>query len=517
MRNKIKIMRIVAFSKEKYNSLQFNYYLILFLLLSNSCSDISVADLRFAFIGDIHYSISDNHKTESLVKSLADEFDNLEPKPGFIIQTGDFFHGGRGEDIESEASFAFKHFGRIFDIPFFIAKGNHDARNAYEKNALPAFSSNLGYEVSKSFYSFNKANCHFIVLDCTADTLSEQLLWLEKDLEIARSDSGTDHIFVAGHYPLWIVARAGFNRSGYSVKVASLLAKYKVDAYFCGHTHNKTTTVKLINGQPLTQIMDAAVVEEGRLFNLAPFLQHVRSKPENLAKPGVLPLEEVHQIFIPESELKYYWGYQEGSTTSYYIFTVKGKSVKADWYVLGQGIKRSFKWDEAGKLTDIKSPVTSEGDQITDKNLGQIEKAWIYAAPWTERDSVHTPFNINGVPAGTLKISRAKMAGSPFWNKIEVPLSGLATDAIRIDNEISFTNPEKARFGLAHIFLLAQFKDGSFAKSSLSKKVLTSFLPSEEQYPNFPAPELIEPVDSKDIYLRKIILKFDRFYKYLQD
>ncbi len=510
-------MRIDAFSKEKYNSRIFNYFLLLFLLLSNSCSDKSVADLRFAFIGDIHYSISDNHKTESLVKSLADELDSLEPKPGFIIQTGDFFHGGRGEDIESEASFAFKHFGRIFAIPFFIAKGNHDVRNVYEKNALPAFSSNLGQEVSKSFYSFNKANCHFIVLDCTADPLNEQLSWLEKDLEIARSDSRTDHIFVAGHYPLWIVARAGFNRSEYSVNVASLLAKYKVDAYFCGHTHNKTATVKLINGQPLTQIMDAAVVEEGRLFNLAPFLQHVRSKPDNLAKPGVLPLDEVHQIFIPESELKYYWGYQEGSTTSYYIFTVKGKSVKADWHILGQGVKRSFKWDEPGKLADIKSPVASYGNLITENDLQHIEKAWIYAAPWTNEDSVNTPIIINNVPAGIIQINRAKIAGSPFWNKIEVAIDSSALGAIRMNNEVIFANPGKARFGLAHIFLFAQFKDGSFARSNLSKKVLTSFLPSGVEYPNFPASELIEPVDTSSLYLEKIILKFDRFYKYQQE
>ena len=191
------------------------------------------------------------------------------------------------------------------------------------------------------------------MLDCTEEKLTDQLSWLEKDLETAKSDSKIEHIFVAGHYPLWIVARAGFTRSEYATPVASLLARYKVDAYFCGHTHNKTTTVRLINGQPLTQIMDAGVVEEGRLFSLAPFLRHIRSEPEDALRPGILPLEDGHQIFIPESELKYYWGYQEGSTTSYYVITINGKSVRADWYVLGQGIIRSYHMGsarEAGKF-----------------------------------------------------------------------------------------------------------------------------------------------------------------------
>ena len=227
-------------------------------------------------------------------------------------------------------------------MPFYIAKGNHDSRKYYEKNALPLFSRELGREILTSYYSFDKANCHFIMLDCTAEKIEDQLLWLETDLKNARSNPQIEHIFAVSHEPLWIVARAGFNRKEFSDPVASLMAKYKVDAYFCGHTHNKTVTVRLVDNQPVTQIMDAAVVEKGRMFMLAPFLNHVSTHPADSTKPGILPLEEGHQIFIPKSQLLYYWGYQEGSTTSYYVITVKGPSVQADWYVEGQGIIRSF-------------------------------------------------------------------------------------------------------------------------------------------------------------------------------
>jgi hypothetical protein len=406
---------------------------------------------------------------------------------------------------------AFKHFRRDIGMPFYIAKGNHDSKTYYEKNALPLFSSELGKDVLKSYYSFDKANCHFIMLDCTEKQLQEMLLWLDKDLATARLNTKIKHIFAAGHDPLWIVARAGFTTPEYAAGAASILAKYKIDAYFCGHTHNKTVTVRLIDGQPLTQIMDAAVVEKGRLFMLAPFMRHVSEEPADYARPGILPLEEGHQIFIPESQLKYYWGYQEGSTSSYYIITVKGKSVQADWYVLGQGVVRSFKWDQPGKLVDLKSPGKIQKELLAESDFRQILKAWLYAAPWIEKDSVAAPFTVNGVQAGTIKINRVRMAGSPFWNKIEIPLNESAVASIRIKNEISILNPEGINFGLAHIFLLVQFGDGRFARSNIAQKVLTSFNAPEGGYTNFPSAELIEPANAGSP-LAKVVLSFDRYY-----
>jgi hypothetical protein len=485
--------------------------LMLFFFLAVSCGVKPDKELTFAFMGDLHYSVQDSLKTDSLVQSVAKELNNLPVKPEFIIQTGDFFHGSNGGNIQNEAAMAFRHFARDIGMPFYISKGNHDSRTPYEKCALPIFSRELGFDVLKSYYSFDKANCHFIMLDCTEEDLPEMLLWLEKDLKTAKSSPKTEHIFAAGHFPLWIVARAGFTAPEYASRVASLLAKYKADAYFCGHTHNKTVTVRLIDNQPVTQIMDASVVEKGRLFMLAPFMYHVKTKPPDDTQPGILPLEEGHQIFIPGYQLKYYWGYQEGSSTSYYSFTVSGRSVKADWYVLDQGLVRSFKWDEPGKLTDLKSPAKTEKELLSDNDFKKISKAWFYAAPWIEKDSVSAPISINGIKAGTIKISGIKMAGSPFWNKIEVPLNEPAIDAIKINNEISITNPENAKFGLAHIFLLVQFKDGHFARSNIAPKVLTSFDPSGGEYYGFPARELIESVNTGDP-LARVFSSFDRFY-----
>jgi hypothetical protein len=482
--------------------------LALLLFGLNSCSD--KPDLVFGFIGDLHYSMPDYQTAKHIVPQIAKELDTLKVRPEFMILTGDFFHGARGADIERESGFAFQNFAENIKIPFFIAKGNHDSREQFEKNAFPLHSSEVRTEVDRTFFSFSRGNCHFIILDCTADDLTSQLLWLENDLKSASNDPSTNHIFVAGHYPLWIAARAGFTRQDYAKPVSTLLARYKVDAYFCGHTHNKTITVRVINGQPLTQIMDAGVIEVDRLFNLAPFLRNIRSASGDPYHPGLLPLEDGHQIFIPKSELRYYRGYQEGSTSSYWIIKVSGKRVRADWHFLGQGLIHSFSWDEPGVISEIIAPPDENAGSLISSDLEHVKNAWLYASPWTDEDSLVAPFSINGVEAGKLKISKKGMAASPFWNTVEVPLNEKAIDALKMENEIILTNPESRRFGLAHIFVLIQLENGRFAKTSVSQKVLTSFRAPEGQYLNFPAAELIESVDcGKPVGTN---LKFSSFY-----
>ena len=167
-----------AFSLKKWHGYLQHLGLILFSFFIVTCSIKPDKELHFAFIGDLHYSVPDSLKADSLVQSLAKELNNLPIKPEFIIQTGDFFHGSKGANTQTEADMAFRHFTRDIGLPFFISKGNHDSRPPYEKDALPIFSRELGSDVSKSYYSFDKANCHFIMLDCTEEDLPGMILWL---------------------------------------------------------------------------------------------------------------------------------------------------------------------------------------------------------------------------------------------------------------------------------------------------------------------------------------------------
>ena len=54
--------------------------LIVLFLSVISCNKKSKTDLRFAFTGDIHYSIPDYKTTDNLVQSVAKELNSLNPK-----------------------------------------------------------------------------------------------------------------------------------------------------------------------------------------------------------------------------------------------------------------------------------------------------------------------------------------------------------------------------------------------------------------------------------------------------
>ncbi len=454
-------------------------------------------ELRFAVFGDVHYQIPDYTVADYFVEPAARELAMLNPRPSFLLQTGDFFHAGSNTDWEAEAARAFQHFSSTIGIPFYIAIGNHDRRSAYEKNALPIFSKHLRRTLTASDYSFDRGNCHFLILDCMQRDFTEQLSWAEEDLKTAVANPKIEHIFAAGHYPLWIVARSGFTNQAYTKPFAELLARYGADAYFCGHTHNNSVTVRLVGGKPLTQIMGCAVVEEGRLFQLAPFLKHIRPAPTNPYRPGLLPLDESRHIFIPPDELKFYWGYQEGSTSSYNLVTVRGRKVTVDWHVLGSGILRSYEWTKPGQLVNTREPASTPVGEVRDEDLRKIQRAWCYTAPWTKAEAVRAPLEINGIPAGVCMMTKKEVAYSPFWNMLEIPLTPEAVAGLRRTNTLLVKNPNRKEFGIAHLFLLAQLEDGRMIKSDIAPAVFASF-PMTDQERFFPVPELIRPVNLGD-------------------
>jgi predicted phosphodiesterase len=459
-------------------NLRIRYVILLFIILQliSGCGEFEqkgTSELRFAFIGDIHYHIPDYTVGQYFVPQAAKELAGLNPQPAFVIQTGDFLNGWPNEDTDSEAKFAFNDFKKI-GIPFFVARGNHDLKGPFEKYGLPFFSQQLEQDISKSYYSFDKENCHFIFLDCMDEELHSQLAWLENDLKKSSENIEIKHTFVAGHFPLWPVARAGFTRPEYANPVAVLLAKYNVDAYFCGHTHNHSTTVRTINGTPLTQIMGAAVVDKAPQTDLAPSFARIQSDPEKIYSK-LIPLREAHNILVPKKELIYYWGYQEGSNSSYFVITVNDLEVQVDFYVLGMGHVRSFKWENPGELVNLKEPAPLNAEKIKDVNLNNILEAWLYIAPFSEQKLVKIPFTINGAAAGIVDLSNTINDYSPFWDKMEVPINKSALVAIKKDNRIRFSINKGTDFAFAHTFLLIKLKDGRYAKSTISENVFANF------------------------------------------
>ncbi len=483
---------------------------LVLLILVACCptSKASIPELRFTVFGDVHYKSPDYTVADYFVRPVTRELAALNPPSSFLLQTGDFFHADRDTDWEAEALYAFKHFSSTVGMPFYIAIGNHDKREAFEKSAFPIFSRQLDRTLVTSYYSFDRGNCHFIILDCVQPDFTEQLSWAQSDLKAAAANPKIKHIFAAGHYPLWVVARSGFTSQTYAKPFADLLSRHRIDAYFCGHTHNNTVTVRLVNGRPLTQISSCGVVEKGRLFHLAPFLRYTRPDPVDPYRPGLLPLEESRHVFIPSDELKYYWAYQEGGTSTYNVVTVRGGKVKVDWHVLDKGVLRSYEWDQPGHLVNTTEPAPTPTLPVDDADLGTIQRAWCYVAPWTQAEEVRAPFTLNGIPAGTCLMTKKEVAYSPFWNMLEIPLTPKAVEGLRRTNTLRVSNPGQQAFGLAHILLIAQLEDGRIIKTEIAHSVYASFLMTNQES-FFPTPEHVRSV-SLGNDLQEIALTFEK-------
>lgn len=119
-------------------------------------------------------------------------------------------------------------------------------------------------------YSINYKSLHFISFDTEVffegsdDQIATSLNWLEQDLiKASRSRSERPWIVVIGHRPLYCSImsnldcteyaerlRFGYNHTG---GLETLLTKYHVDLYLCGHKHNYERTFSVRNNTLLTE------------------------------------------------------------------------------------------------------------------------------------------------------------------------------------------------------------------------------------------------------------------------
>ncbi len=104
--------------------------------------------------------------------------------PDFVVITGDLINKPGDTTQEKAFRHLLKHFDKI--IPVYLVSGNHDVTNAPTTQSLSHYESTFGKDV----YSFDRHNCHFIVLNSTVlwrpqkvpQEASAQMAWLREDL-----------------------------------------------------------------------------------------------------------------------------------------------------------------------------------------------------------------------------------------------------------------------------------------------------------------------------------------------
>jgi len=337
--------------------------------------------LSFAVVGDIHYEKPLYEVSEYFVRPFADEIDRRYPKVKFIAQIGDFIHGGRGKS-EDEMNFGLKDFTFEVKRPLYIAKGNHDVFERYDEITKRLFSSELKKDIPTVYYSFDCQNSHFIFLNCMDRNPESQFQWLTNDLKKAKNSKNIRHIFVFNHYPLWIVARAGFTDKVYAKKLILIFSEFEIDAFFCGHTHNQAVSVRSFKNRKITQMMNCSVVEQGRLKTLVPYVEMQTGR-----KTEFIPLEKVRRILIPEETLHYYWGYIEGGPSGYFIVNVDDNKVNVKFCSPGKGVIREFYWEKPGEIFDVIKPEHLPEEFISKEDLEHITTANFYYSCWSKKDT----------------------------------------------------------------------------------------------------------------------------------
>lgn len=113
---------------------------------------------------------------------------------------------------------------------FFVAAGNHEKESQlyYDNFNLPG---------NEKWYSWDKGEAHFIVLNTNLDISSdsEQYQWLENDLNLASSKKFK---IVITHHPFLSVGQHEEENNNFSVELNNFLLRKGVSAVFSGHEHN---------------------------------------------------------------------------------------------------------------------------------------------------------------------------------------------------------------------------------------------------------------------------------------
>lgn len=415
----------------------------------------------FAVLGDIHYTPPD-YKVAGFVHAIAEEIGAQHPETALICQTGDVVEGGvyrtsdgkrrfvraGYEEMKQQLRFAVDDLARSFRAPVFIAVGNHDkhdpGQKAFRGTALPLLARGLGRPLQRTYYGFYFGNACFVFLDCAPDDYAAQAEFLRGVLTASRKRPGIEHVFVFCHYPLWPVFRPGFSSPRLTDSLLPILRELPPDAYFCSHTHNTVACVRELEGAQITQIQGIS----------------------NTPGLTLIPIQTRRALLLPAAEIRYCWGYVEGSQTGYYLVSVDGNKVDVQFHVPGQGTVREFAWQEPGKLVDVKAPEPERAAGVTEQALRQVRRAAVVFCPWSE-ERVKLGVILNGRPVGEVEVAPTH---TPFWGETRLSIPSQQLDGLRLANELRFSYPVSATPGVGEARLEVELADGSKLATPVSDR-----------------------------------------------
>ena len=211
----------------------------------------SKKSLRIAHITDVHLS-SDNN-APARFNACIDKI--KERKIDFFLNGGDSIMAADGKDIGREQVSEMWDLwktsrNRFSEYEMYSCLGNHDMWWAAPDKVDPMYGKGYAMQqlgMPSTFYSFDKKDWHFIVLDSNVDgggaLGNKQMQWLSDDL--AKLPKGTP-VLIMSHYPILSASThtVGGNHKD-SLQVTKILYKHPDKRIHCigGHVHLFDTVV----------------------------------------------------------------------------------------------------------------------------------------------------------------------------------------------------------------------------------------------------------------------------------
>lgn len=153
----------------------------------------------------------------------------IKIKPSLVFHAGDLVEDGLIPD--QWATFNEITSDLIKIAEFYPALGNHE-------NNSQLYFDNFDLPHNERWYSVEKDNFHFIVLDSNSDCSigSEQYLWLENDLQ--NINENIKFVIAIFHHPSFSTGPHDEDEKGLRQNIVPLFEQYGIDIVFNGHDHD---------------------------------------------------------------------------------------------------------------------------------------------------------------------------------------------------------------------------------------------------------------------------------------
>lgn len=239
--------------------LRLNKYIIIALLVfSISCTQREQKPFSFVQLCDTQLGMGGYEHDLKTLSQAVKQINELDCD--FVVICGDLVNKA------DDSSFTdFINITKGFNIPCYLAPGNHDVGNIPNDTTLSYYRKTIG----KDYYQFQHKNYSFIVTNtqlwkANVDIESEKHdNWFKETLKAQNSKQYP--IFVIGHYPLYTESpeeeEQYFNLPVATRKrILELFKENNFVAYLSGHTHklliNKYENIQLVSGETTSKNFD---------------------------------------------------------------------------------------------------------------------------------------------------------------------------------------------------------------------------------------------------------------------